>query len=174
MTFLKFKWFRKNTEKSDAAGNPVLEEIQGIRKLLRKQSVLMEEVRREQEAAAAAKSGRSIDSLTELCDSVFYLQRAFRHPGFMSREHAQVLGMVMKRLELFAASLGIEIILDEGIIFDPKMHEAVENRSPGSNALQVTEVVQPGYIQNGKVIRPARVIVDAPEDEPLISEGTAS
>jgi molecular chaperone GrpE (heat shock protein) len=67
--------------------------------------------------------------------------------------------MVMKKAELFAASLGIEMILDEGVFFDPRLHEAVENRSPGSDSLDVLELVQPGYLQDGKVLRPARVVV---------------
>ena len=67
----------------------------------------------------------------------------------MSSQHAQVLNMVMKKAETFAASLGIEMILDEGVSFDPRLHEAVENRSPGSDSLDVLELVQPGYLQNG-------------------------
>ena len=172
MAFGKIKWFQSRKEEEEKARALVLEEIQSIKKLLRKQSVLMEEVRREQEAATAEKN-RSTNSALDLCDSVFYLHRAFRHPGFMSRQHAQVLNMVMKKAELFAASLGIEMILDEGVPFDPKRHEAVENRSPGSDSLDVLELVQPGYLQNGKVLRPARVIVGAGGDLST-SEGIAS
>ncbi len=80
--------------------------------------------------------------------------------------------MVMKKAELFAASLGMEMILDEGVSFDPRLHEAVENRSPGSDSLDVLELVQPGYMLNGKVLRPARVIVCATGDL-TASEGIA-
>ncbi|MDR3570399.1 MAG: nucleotide exchange factor GrpE [Syntrophobacteraceae bacterium] len=172
MALGKIKWFQRKKEEKEKDQALVLEEIQSIRKLLRKQSVLIEEVRREQEAAAAEKE-RPANSALELCDSVFYLHRAFRHPGFMSRQHAQVLNMVMKKAELFAASLGMEMILDEGVSFDPGRHEAVENRSPGSDRLDVLELVQPGYLQNGKVIRPARVIVCAAGDL-TTSEGIPS
>lgn len=160
MAFGMIKWFQSRKEEEEKDRALVLEEIQSIKKLLRKQSVLMEEVRSEQDAAAAGKN-RSTNSAMELCDSVFYLHRAFRHPGFMSSQHAQVLNMVMKKAEAFAASLGIEMILDEGVSFDPRLHEAVENRSPGSASLDVLELVQPGYLQNGRVLRPARVIVCA-------------
>ncbi len=85
MAFGKIKWFQSRDEEKEKAQAPVLEEIQGIKKLLRKQSVLMEEVRREQEVATTTKN-RTENSVLELCDSVFYLHRAFRHPGFMSRQ----------------------------------------------------------------------------------------
>ncbi|MFZ0929691.1 MAG: nucleotide exchange factor GrpE [Syntrophobacteraceae bacterium] len=165
------KWFQSRKEEEEKDRALVLEEIQSIKKLLRKQSVLMEEVRRGQEAATVGKD-RSTNSAMELCDSVFYLHRAFRHPGFMSSQHAQVLNMVMKKAEAFAASLGIEMILDEGVSFDARLHEAVENRSPGSASLDVLELVQPGYQQNGRVLRPARVIVCA-AGVPTTSEGIA-
>ena len=171
MEFGKIKWFQNRKEAKEEARAFILEEIQSIKKLLRKQSVLVEEVLRKQEASAAGKN-RGTNSVIELCDSVFYLHRAFRHPGFMSRQHAQVLNMVMKKAELFAASMDIEMILDEGVSFDPRLHEAVENRSHGTDALNVLELVQPGYIQDGKVLRPARVIVCAAGD-PTTSEGIA-
>ncbi|MFZ2445096.1 MAG: nucleotide exchange factor GrpE [Syntrophobacteraceae bacterium] len=171
VVFGKIKWFQSGKEEKEKDRALVLEEIQSIKKLLRKQSVLVEEVRREQEAATVVKN-RTANSAMELCDSIFYLHRTFRHPGFMSRQHAQVLNMVMKKAEHFAASLGMEIIMDEGVSFDPRLHEAVENRSPGSDSLDVLELVQPGYQQNGKIIRPARVIVCA-TDDPTASEGIA-
>lgn len=172
MAFGKIKWFQGRKEEKEKDRALVLEEIQSIKKLLRKQSVLMEEVRREQEAVTVGKN-RSTNSVMELCDSVYYLHRAFRHPGFMSREHSQVLNMVMKKAELFAASLGMEIILDEAVPYDPRLHEAIENRSPGSESLNVLELLQPGYLRSGKVLRPAKVIVCAAGD-PTPSEGITS
>ena len=64
---------------------------------------------------------------------------------------------------------GIEVVDPIGAPFDPKLHEAmsmVENAEtePGS----VTEVFQKGYTVNGRLTRPARVIVarePAPEPE---------
>lgn len=150
----------------------MLEELHGLKKLLRKQSALMEEMHREQEALSA-RERQSSGPLLDLCDSVFYLYRAFQNPGLMSRQHVQVLNMVMKKADRFAASLGLEMILDEGKPFDPRIHEAVANRSPGSSSLEVVELVQPGYLQAGKVLRPAKVIVGAASDETITSEGNA-
>ncbi len=159
-----FKWFRrKRDDEAAESRRHILEETQSLKKLLRKQSILIEEVRREQEAAAA-KERTNVEPLLDLCDSVFHLQRAFRSPGLMSRQHAQVVSMVSKRLDLFASCAGVEMILEEGVPFDPRIHEAVSNRSPDSPALEIFEVIQPGYLRDGKVLRPAKVVVGAATD----------
>jgi molecular chaperone GrpE (heat shock protein) len=170
MLFKNLGWFQRKKNEKEAAQRLVLEEFQGLKKLLRKQSVLIEAVRREQEALATEEP-QSPEPLLELCDAVFYLHRAFQHPGLMSRQHAQVLNMVLKKMDRFAASLGLEMILEEGVPFDPRVHEAVANRTPGSHSLEVLELVQPGYLQDGKVVRPAKVIVGAAGDLTLTSEG---
>ena len=158
MGFEKLLWFQRRKKEKDEAQRLVLEELQGLKKTLRKQSVMMEEVRREQEALAA-KEGQDTEPLLDLCDAIFYLHRAFQSPGLMSRQHAQVLNMALMKAHRFAASLGLEMILDEGIPFDPRRHEAVSNRTPGSQSLEVLEVVQPGYLRSGRVLRAAKVIV---------------
>ncbi|MHC1741816.1 MAG: nucleotide exchange factor GrpE [Syntrophobacteraceae bacterium] len=172
MAFDKLKWFQGKKQQSEEAQQVVLDELQGLKKLLRKQSVLMEEVRREQEALATRKRP-SHEPLLELCDAVFYLQRAFQNPGLMSRQHAQVLNMVRMKMDRFASSVGLEMILEEGIRFDPKAHEAVANRSPGAPSLEVLEVVQPGYLLDGKILRPAKVIVGAPSEPIICHEGSS-
>lgn len=147
-------------------------ELQGLKKLLRKQSVLIEEVRREQEALTT-KNRQSPAPLLDLCDAVFYLHRAFQSPGIMSRQHAQVLKMVLEKMDRFAASLGLAMVVREGVAFDPGIHEAVANRDPGSPVLEVVEVVQPGYLQEGKVLRPAKVVVGAAAPSLRSPEGAA-
>ncbi len=81
--------------------------------------------------------------------------------------------MVMKKMERYAASLGLEIILEEGIAFDSRLHEAVANQSPGSEVLDVVELVQPGYLRGGKLIRPARVVVGRAGGTTPALEGTS-
>ncbi len=166
-------WFSKKKDEKEKAQHIVLEEFDNIKKLLRKQAVMIEELRREQKAAAAARENRDLEPLLELCDSIFYLHRAFQTPGLMSRQHAQVLNMVMKNLERFAASQELEMILEEGAAFDSKIHEAVANRSPESEALDVVELVQPGYLHGGKVIRPARVVVGRAGENTPAQKGTS-
>jgi molecular chaperone GrpE (heat shock protein) len=152
-----------------------MNELQSLKKLFRKQSILIEEVKREQQATLAVMSAEEspdVDPLVDLCDAVFYLQRAFRPPGLMSRQHAQVLNLVIGKLDRFALSFGLEMIQEEGTSFDPGIHEAVENRSPGAHSLEVLEIVQPGYRQEGKVLRPAKVVVGDTDNQTTVSEGS--
>lgn len=169
----KFKWFQRRKIEREASRQLIMDELQGLKKLLRKQSILLEEVRREQlaAAAAAAASRDKVEPIVELCDAVFYLQRAFRPPGLMSRQHAQGLNLVIQKMEGFAASFGLEMIQEEGRPFDPGIHEAVENRSPGAQSLEVLEVVQPGYLREDRVLRPAKVIVGAAVGSTATMEG---
>lgn len=165
-----FKWFkRKRDEEAAESQRLILEEAQGLKKLLRKQSVIIEEVRREQKAAAS-KDRSNVDPFLDLCDSIFYLQRAFRSPGLMSRQHGQVVNTVLKKMDQFAMSSGVEMIHDEGVSFDPRIHEVVVNRSPDAPVLEVLEVVQPGYLRDGMVLRPAKVVVGAASDSTFISK----
>mgnify|MGYP001817277360 FL=1 len=71
--------------------------------------------------------------------------------------------LLKKTLERF----GIVEVDPEGEPFDPELHEAMSmmpapNAEPGS----VVQVIQKGYALNGRLLRPARVIVaaEAPQD----------
>jgi molecular chaperone GrpE len=152
-------WFRRKEEQEEEDPQRlILEETQNLKKLFRKQSMLLEEVHREQQDSVA-RMKRDMGPLLDLCDALFHLHRAFQNPGLMSRQHAQVLNMVQQKMQRFAISFHIEMILAEGIPFDARIHEAVINRSPDAPSLEVLEVIQPGYLQNGKVVRSAKVIV---------------
>jgi molecular chaperone GrpE (heat shock protein) len=162
-------WFRrKKEEEEEDPQRLILEETQNLKKLFRKQSVLLEEVHREQQNSAAGKK-RDMEPLLDLCDALFYLHRAFQNPGLMSRQHAQVLNMVQQKMQRFAISFDIEMILAEGIPFDASIHEAVTNRSPDALSLEVLEVIQPGYLQDGKVVRSAKVIVGNRDETPFLT-----
>jgi molecular chaperone GrpE len=73
----------------------------------------------------------------------------------------------LRLLEQAFANAGIEQVDPQGELFDPNLHEAmsmlpVAHAEPDS----VVEVVQKGYVVQGRVLRPARVIVAArPEGE---------
>jgi len=67
-----------------------------------------------------------------------------------------------KLLKTTLERFGISEVAPEGEPFDPEMHEAMSmmpspNVEPGS----VAQVIQKGYALNGRLLRPARVIVAA-------------
>jgi molecular chaperone GrpE len=57
----------------------------------------------------------------------------------------------------------IEEINPEGQTFNPELHEAMMTQPSDAPANTVLSVVQKGYQLNGRLLRPARVIVSAPK-----------
>jgi len=74
---------------------------------------------------------------------------------------AQGVEMVEKKLLKALGSAGLEIINPVDQTFDPKLHEAVATEpalSPEDDHV-VSRVYQQGYVFNGQLLRPARVVV---------------
>jgi len=46
--------------------------------------------------------------------------------------------------------------------FDPRFHEAIATHAGDVPEMTVAEVKQPGYLFDGQVLRPARVVVAQP------------
>lgn len=69
---------------------------------------------------------------------------------------------IVSQIPRLLSELGIsEINPQKGDIFNPDQHEAVMvNNGVNVNGKVIHETLQPGYILESKVIRPARVIVD--------------
>jgi molecular chaperone GrpE len=71
------------------------------------------------------------------------------------------VAMVEKKLQKTLGSLGLEVVNPAGQPFDPALHEAVMTE-PAATAKEdhlVARVFQPGYLFNGLLLRPARVVV---------------
>jgi molecular chaperone GrpE len=66
----------------------------------------------------------------------------------------------LKLLSQALERLGVSVIDPEGEAFDPERHEAMmAQESETAEPNSVLKVVQPGYELNGRLLRPARVIV---------------
>ena len=71
------------------------------------------------------------------------------------------VAMVEKKLAKTLAGHGLEIITPDGHPFDPALHEAVMTEpatTPEEDHL-VARTFQVGYVFNGQLLRPARVVV---------------
>lgn len=69
--------------------------------------------------------------------------------------------MVEKKLLKSLAGHGLEVVNPVNAMFDPAVHEAIST-APAANAEedhQVAQVYQVGYVLNGTLLRPARVVV---------------
>lgn len=65
--------------------------------------------------------------------------------------HLQLLGTLEKQ--------GLTAVADDGVGFDPNMHEAVIHEEGDEAAPVVAEVLRTGYLWNDRVLRPAMVKV---------------
>jgi molecular chaperone GrpE len=91
------------------------------------------------------------------------LERALDHASSSSSDHDQLvegLRAVQQQALSVLAELGYPRREDTGKAFDPALHEAVatvadEELVPGT----IASVVRPGYGADGKVLRPAAVVV---------------
>jgi len=73
------------------------------------------------------------------------------------------LGMILKQFDATLARVGITRVPTVGVMFDPSMHEAIQQletdeHPPGT----VVAEVQPGYVSGEKLVRAAMVVVAKP------------
>lgn len=73
-----------------------------------------------------------------------------------SKDWFKGVEMAVKELKQVLQAEGLEEIM-AGVDFNPALHEAVDTRE-GENG-KILEVVQKGFTLNGKIVRPARVVV---------------
>jgi molecular chaperone GrpE (heat shock protein) len=113
------------------------QDVQAVKKLLRKNGILLEKMR--EEFLDHREQGRR-------------------------RELAPLQEMVWQRLDHLLAAAGILMVRQVSVPFNEYLHEAVENLAPEGRQLEVLGMVQPGYVQDGRVAKAARVIVGRVRD----------
>ena len=73
--------------------------------------------------------------------------------------------MVLSQIKKVFANFGIEEINPIGKDFDPKFHECVKHEpSKGVDENKIASVMRVGYVLNGRLIRPASVIVSSKKE----------
>jgi molecular chaperone GrpE len=103
------------------------------------------------------------DLVKQLIDALDDLSR-FAHLDPASTDSATVtqgVDLVERKLLKILGAAGLEVVNPVDQAFDPKLHEAVATEralSPEDDHL-VARVYQPGYVFNGQLLRPARVVV---------------
>lgn len=111
------------------------------------------------------------DLVLGLLDALDDLSR-FAHLDPSSTEAKTVVEgaeMVERKLLKSLSGHGLEVINPVDHPFDPAVHEAVQSEpalSPEDDHM-VSRVFQPGYLFNGRLLRPARVVVKQWRDEAL-------
>lgn len=99
------------------------------------------------------------NTLLGLLPTIDHFQRAFDHLPEELADNDWVKGVQAIEQDLIGklSALGLERIECLGGSVDPEKHEVLQT-GPGEEG-NITEVVEDGYVFNGKVIRVAKVIV---------------
>lgn len=127
---------------------------------------LRAEARRQAEEAERRGAERVITAMLPALDSV---ERALEYGKENPDPEALLDGLKLMREELMDCfeSAGLErIIPSPGHGFNPSLMEAVGAEGEGKEG-RVAGVVAPGYLFRGRLIRPARVVVELGKEEEM-------
>lgn len=109
---------------------------------------------REENASAAARGKEAF--VRELFPVIDNVDRALAHSA------DEGVRLLAKHLHATLASAGLAMLDPAGEVFDAKAHEAIASeRREGVKSGTVVTVVEKGYLLDGRLLRPARVIVAA-------------
>lgn len=119
--------------------------------------------RRWDEERTALRGLVAIDTLLEVVPALDNFERAFAH---LTDEHASwAAGFqhIKKQLDDVLIAHGLERIPTVGQPFDPTRHEAVMEEVSDQLEGTIIQDVESGYMHNGRVVRPAKVVVSKGE-----------
>lgn len=114
------------------------------------------------ERSEAASRGQA-ELIRHIIDALDDLAR-FAHvdpDAAEARTVVQGVEMVERKLLKALTNAGLTVVSPENSSFDPEVHEAVATepaQAPEDDHV-VSRVFQPGYVFNGQLLRPARVVV---------------
>lgn len=135
------------------------EEFRGVRKMLRKQGQVLEELHSRQGHESPAVKGRTTASLIELATAFFHLHQSLRERVAESPAHREAIALFWLQLDRSLQEIDVRMIREEGAPFDARLHRAVLSRGEGSGEWMVVEVLEPGFIHRDVVSVPAKVIL---------------
>ncbi|MGM0984849.1 MAG: nucleotide exchange factor GrpE [Pseudomonadota bacterium] len=116
--------------------------------------------RAEQEAEKARKFAleKFVKELLPVVDSLEKALEAMQDGA--SEAHREGVSMTLKMQHDVLAKFGVEVVDPHGEPFDPQYHEAMAMvPNPEMEPNTVMEVMQKGYLLNGRLVRPAMVVV---------------
>lgn len=145
-------------EQEELAESPMEKELRQTKdQLMRAEAELDNVQRRAKKQVSDARKYANEKILNDLLEVVDSLEKALENE---QGEELEGVRLTHKKFLDILAKHGAEPIDPEGEKFDPKVHEAMttqpaENVEPNT----VVNVLQTGFKLNGRLVRPARVIV---------------
>mgnify|MGYP001087859227 CR=1 FL=1 len=160
MKFLTF--FRRSKEiqpEASSHGGPV-EDLGKLIRTIRRQNLAIERLASLLEEERSQRQLHDWNAAMDAAEAYFYLCRALQQADGLTPRTQQALNMVWGRLERMLALLGLRMVRDVEVPFDPRVHEAVAKEDAGDHGPAfVCQVVQPGFVSSDRVVRHAKVIV---------------
>ena len=162
MMWPKFvRFLRKtSTEERLPSHKDILEEINLVKKGLRKQAAFIDLFRKEVVERLEEKRIEDINPFIETAEAFFFYDRSLREISDLSSNQHQGLEIVWEKIEALLSCVGIEIVRQRGVPFDPRLHEAMEKVPEGDGSPVVKRILQPGFVHEERVIKPAKVMIE--------------
>jgi len=117
---------------------------------------------REKDELRAVATGRVLEDLFPVLDNLARAVAAARQPGADVKGLLGGVEMVLAQFKTALTSHGLTEIAPEGERFDPHQHEAIAHQpSEKLPEEHVLTVVRSGFALNGRLLRPASVVVSS-------------
>jgi molecular chaperone GrpE len=145
-------------EEYQAALTAARQENAELRDKYLRAAAAIENTRKQAERVAAARTTQQLQNLyLRLLEVADNLERALGHAA-----ENDPLAPGVRALDVLRREGVTPIEVQPGAPFDPRSHEAVETHEGDVPEPTVAAVSQPGYMFEGQVLRPARVLVTRP------------
>jgi molecular chaperone GrpE len=117
---------------------------------------------REKEELRLFAASRLLEDLLPALDNLSLGLVAAKQPNADLKALAGGVELVQQQLRGVLAAHGLKEINPMGEAFDPHQHEAISHEaSPDVKAEHILKVVRTGYVLNGRLLRPASVVVSS-------------
>lgn len=117
---------------------------------------------REKDELRTTATGRVLEDIFPVLDNLGFAISAAKQPNADLKSLVGGVEMVLTQLKGALATHGLKEINPVGQPFDPHQHEAISHEPNDSvKEEHVSAVVRTGYILNGRLLRPASVVVSS-------------
>jgi molecular chaperone GrpE len=117
---------------------------------------------REKDELRGAATGRVLEDIFPVLDTLQMAISAAKQPNADVKTLVGGVDMVLSQLKNALANHGLKEVNPVGEPFDPHQHEAISHEpSPKVKEEHVLNVVRTGYSLNGRLLRPAAVVVSS-------------
>ena len=143
-------------------------EVEDLRDKYMRTASALDNKRKQTERDIAARVAERVRQFsTRMIEVADNLERALSHADADDPLYPGVRA-TLQQLHSALRQEGVEpLIVQPGVPFDPRMHEAISGFVADVRQDTVAEVIQTGYMFDGQLLRPARVVVASP---PRVSE----